>query len=362
MKGHVFFNTWCTCTMLAELLENIETETDVIIKDRGLFDSMVWLQLQHRRGEVTDDEVRRIEDFVLLERWRSLVDIVVLCKVSPEQALERESAPRILPKVGSIMNPEVLMGFNEAAEEAEGKYSSFFRKFISKDTTGASPKDTGIELAEQILGTLESFLDPEILAVPREVVQSLPLNSGGCFESSDVGAAIDTMRGAQQYVKRSQAEDSDTLVQLVPCAVLVHREKIFTFQRKEEDPKYRLYGKTTIWQGCHVTRNPTASYEQHLQRRLAESLFLSRPFPARILGYTWDKDEENSRKHLGLTYRVDVTSDIAADLENKEFRKGRGFGLSGKFWPPSELIARKAEFKLESWSRTALDTFARVGL
>src|SRR5882724_237537 len=28
MKGHLFFNTWCATTMLAELLANVETETD----------------------------------------------------------------------------------------------------------------------------------------------------------------------------------------------------------------------------------------------------------------------------------------------------------------------------------------------
>src|ERR1051325_10881641 len=69
MKGHLFFNTWCVASMLAELLANIETETDVIIVDRGLFDALVWLTLQERRGELTGAEARTIESFILLERW-----------------------------------------------------------------------------------------------------------------------------------------------------------------------------------------------------------------------------------------------------------------------------------------------------
>jgi hypothetical protein len=44
MKGHLFFNTWCACTMLAEMLENVDSDCDVIIKDRGLFDTLLWLR------------------------------------------------------------------------------------------------------------------------------------------------------------------------------------------------------------------------------------------------------------------------------------------------------------------------------
>src|SRR5882762_953575 len=67
MKGHLFFNTWCASSMLAELLANVETETDIIIIDRGLFDALVWLTLQEQRGELTEAEAGTIEAFLLLE-------------------------------------------------------------------------------------------------------------------------------------------------------------------------------------------------------------------------------------------------------------------------------------------------------
>src|ERR1043165_7719424 len=38
MKGHFFFNAWTTATMLAEVLETQETNTDLLILDRGFFD------------------------------------------------------------------------------------------------------------------------------------------------------------------------------------------------------------------------------------------------------------------------------------------------------------------------------------
>lgn len=36
MKGHLFFNTWCASTMLAELLVNVEADADIILVDRFL--------------------------------------------------------------------------------------------------------------------------------------------------------------------------------------------------------------------------------------------------------------------------------------------------------------------------------------
>jgi hypothetical protein len=85
-EGPPFFNTWCVASMLAELLANFETETDLIIIDRGLVDSLVWLIMQKNRGELTPDETARFENFVLLDRWTSLIDLALVVYVDPEEA------------------------------------------------------------------------------------------------------------------------------------------------------------------------------------------------------------------------------------------------------------------------------------
>jgi hypothetical protein len=108
MKGHLFFNTWCAGTMLADLIANVDTATDIIILDRGIFDALVWLTLQRQRHELTADEAQVIEAFLLLDRWRSLIDLAVVMSVPADEAMARENSQRISPKPGSIMNPEVL--------------------------------------------------------------------------------------------------------------------------------------------------------------------------------------------------------------------------------------------------------------
>jgi len=84
--------------MLAELLANVEAEADIIIVDRGIFDSLVWLTLQLQRGEITSDEAGTIDSFLLLERWRTLIDLVVVMNVPAKEALDRENNQRITTK------------------------------------------------------------------------------------------------------------------------------------------------------------------------------------------------------------------------------------------------------------------------
>lgn len=95
MKGHLFFNTWCACSMLAELLANVEADADIIIVDRGIFDALVWLNLQLQRGEITQEEAGTIDSFLLLERWRTLIDLVVVMNVPADEAMSRENGQRI---------------------------------------------------------------------------------------------------------------------------------------------------------------------------------------------------------------------------------------------------------------------------
>src|ERR1044071_4989859 len=126
MKGHLFFNTWCATSMLAELLANVETETDIVIVDRGIFDALVWMTLQERRGELTAEEARTFEGFLLMERWRSLVDLSVVMSVSADEALLRETSQRLTRRTGTIMNRDVLSAITDSVDEAIRRYASKF--------------------------------------------------------------------------------------------------------------------------------------------------------------------------------------------------------------------------------------------
>ncbi len=358
MKGHLFFNTWCAASMLAELIANVETETDIIIVDRGLFDALVWLTLQQRRGELNPDEATIIESFLLLERWRTLIDLAVVMTVSAEEALSRENSQRITLKSGSIMNPEVLTAITESVQEAVSRYGSKFGDIIHHQTAGQQIRESNAILADGILGCMERFLNPEILVVPRREIEALPLDGGGAFGEKAILDALSCVSSHGRFMLRAEAESQHEYVQIVSCGLLTYTDQVFVFQRKDNDPKYRLYGKTTIWQGCHVSKRERTDIPEllknSLMERVSRSLFLSRLFPIDTLGYCWDRDDPTSR-HFGMVYRIQIDNPhTAVDLKKKEFRKKRGHGLAGQFADWQQLVNSRDQLDLESWSKTIL--------
>jgi predicted NUDIX family phosphoesterase len=309
MKGHLFFNTWCASTMLAELIANIDTETDLIIVDRGLFDALVWLTLQRERGELTGREAKAIEEFLLLDRWRSLIDLAVIMNVSAEEAIKRETSNRISSKPGSIMNIPVLKMLSDSLARTIALYGEKFPALIEYSTSGGgNVRISNARLASGILDHLESFLNPLILVVPKKEVQNLPLTEGGSFTADARTRVMECIAKFGRSMRRSEAEEKPDYVQMIGCGVLIREDQVFLFERKERDPKYRLYGKAVIWQGTHVPwRNGPAELgliKNALVERITRSLFLSREFPTELVGYCWDAEHTNSSPHFGVIFRV----------------------------------------------------------
>jgi predicted NUDIX family phosphoesterase len=350
MKGHLFFNTWCAASMLAELLANVETETDIIIIDRGLFDALVWLQLQRQRGELTTSEANTIESFLLLDRWRSLIDLVVVMNVSAEEAMERETSQRITRRPGSIMNVSVLSTLSASVHESVARYEKHFDKVILHETAGRDVRASNIALAEKVLAALEEFLNPEILVVPRKEIDALPLKQGGSFSVESVNLALDCISQHGMYMRRSEAERDNRYVQIIAAGMLTYQDQVFIFQRKEQDPKYRLYGRTTIFQAAHTASKAGKSGRDlmmyALQDRITKSLFLSRTFRLEPVGYCWDRDDAASSRHLGIVFRVEIDNEhTARDLKRKELKKQRGPSLAGSFVGWTELSDKKKRTK-----------------
>ena len=146
---------------------------------------------------------------------------------------------------------------------------------------------------------------------------------------------------------------------MIPCGLLSYKDQVFLFKRKDSDPKYRLHGKATIWQGCHVSKRQENGIPGILETALLEkvlrSLFLSRVFPIASVGYCWDRDDEISSRHFGMVYRIQIDNPFTAvDLRSKEFRKQRGYGLVGQFVSWQQLADDEVQTMLETWSHAII--------
>lgn len=369
MKGHFFFNTWTTCTMIAEVVENFDTEVDILILDRGFFDALIWLELQYRRGQLTDDERRKFADFVLLDRWRTLVDVTAVLSVDSDVAHERENQHLIVKRAGSLMQPKALEEINEALHTVEQVHGGQFtlRRF---DTTRESgPLSINMAIVDWVLGYLRRWADPEIAVISKEAVTQIFGQRSAPGKDASRHDIWPRLRSQIRFMKRSEAESQPECVQLVACGVHVDREsKLLILKRSPDDEKAALYGRETLWKGAHVEKTGSFGIERAggedvlsvvdeawpvLLRRLREDLHLQTALVPEFLGFAWDQEQEP--RHLGLMFRIPIQSDyIARSMEKKFRRSGRFHTLTGEFRSIAELRAQHIN-DLEPWSRLLVE-------
>lgn len=353
MKGHFFFNAWTTATMLAEVLETHETNTDLLILDRGFFDALIWLELQSRRDQVTPDEKKAFSEFVLMDRWRSLVDVTVIMTVSPEIALKREHQNQIVPRLGSMMNVAALEEFNDALKYISDEYSDKF-SFLRIDTTSQQEVlSTNADLLEQLLPRLRAWADPKIAVLPKASVQDI-FNDRLFLPKEDAEPALARLATDLSFMQRSAAEQDPNVVQLIAAGVHTHKDNIIVLERDPQDTKTVDYGRRTLWVGCHVDRQDPDLLKASIQclyARIQQDLHLSTHPNVEFLGLAWDQHQSDTQ-HLGVMFRVPIVSDyVAGHVASKQFKKmGRASPIKSVFMTQPEILAELAQLDLESWS------------
>jgi thymidylate kinase/predicted NUDIX family phosphoesterase len=364
MKGHFFFNTWTTTTMLASMIESLESKADVVLLDRGVFDALVWLEMQSQEHQISPEERQVFREFVLLDRWRALTDLTVVLRVSPAEAVSRENKDLLLDRTGSIMEPRFLERYNDVLSEVRASVQDEFT-FVDIDTDEhRSPADATFAIATKLLDHMRRWADPEIAAIPRAVAEEL-------FRNGAVLPLPEAFEGVQRAVtfrRRSDLERDDGFVQLVGAAVLRHSDELLLLRRDEErDKKRKAFGRDVLWKGCHVAGSPAdasnllGNTAMAIKARLKEDFHLawldSEPIPRFLV---WNRDDDNDARHLGVLFDLEIRApELARLLSEKVFKRERDrTKLSGsRFVAPSELLdrlERKDDIELEFWSREIL--------
>lgn len=366
MKGHFFFNAWTMATMLAEVLETHETQVDLLILDRGFFDALVWLELQARRGQVTEDEKQVFSQFVLLERWRSLVDVTVIMKVDPEKALQREHQNQIVHRVGSMMNPRALGEFNDALAHVANEYSNRFALIEVDTTNAAGVVPTNVELLEALLPRIEQWSDPKIAVLPRQLVTDV-FGERPFLHGDDARPALVQLAAQISFRRRSDAEKDKDVVQLIAAGIHAHNDKVMVLEREPHDKKTTAYGRRSLWSGCHVDTagvhtdggDLLAGARSCLDRRIQQELHLATHPEMDLLGLAWDKNQADSQ-HFGVMFRVPVMNDYVANhLKDKQFKKmGRAGRVKSVFMTQEEIVRDlrgPGLLDLEPWSKQMVE-------
>ncbi len=155
----VAFNTWTLNYAISELLVayyNVDHH-DLVILDRGPFDSLSWMGLLCDRQELERHELDVIEQFATHPRWSNFINRVYLFECSPDTSLRRETDSKLTVKGGIAMNPKMLSDLLTQYDKMKAKLGNYPLKTVNT-TRGTKPKQTSFELAMDILSLFESRL------------------------------------------------------------------------------------------------------------------------------------------------------------------------------------------------------------
>lgn len=126
---------------------------DLIILDRGPFDSLAWMGVLKGRNDISEDEYNVIKNYAMLDKWAKLVSRIFLFTCTPEVSLQRENESKLVTRPGTAMNDEMLGDLLEQYNLLEGQLIDYPVKKIDTSKT-KSPLNTSFEVARNILDLL----------------------------------------------------------------------------------------------------------------------------------------------------------------------------------------------------------------
>lgn len=371
-KKHVNFNIWTACTTLSQLLEKTQSpprpdDPQILILDRGIFDSICWLRLMERLQRLRPAERKVVENFLLIPDWRDRIAGVILMSASPIDSMQREQG--MLPVVGakgSIMNESVLKQMTDIAHQTEKDMRGLFRVFGVNTSVGEiknDPTRTAEKVAEMVLSLIEEHLQEDILHLSKEEVKKV--FRGATTVGADSARELVTyFQTTGVYAPRQEVEANIQQVQALPVVVVRNASgHVLRLRRREKSEKNPLHEKMVLWAGGHVRSEDNREGQAILKcitRELEEELRLRvEPDSVRLLGAVYLEDSKSSGKHVAIVYEWQApTDDVEVALSNAEFFERLGTSLSGKFVDLEYIVKEMNTGKNEEpWSGYILTEF-----
>lgn len=141
---HPRFNLWTATTTTSLIIQAMYSEADVVLVDRGLFDSLCWLDWYRNSKRLSHQDADVIDRFLCVAPLRHLTNLVLVMTVDPVVAVRRERATwqQGSPKgTGPIINAGTLTELNDSIAATVSRHSDKFT-LQQIDTTHMNPSET----------------------------------------------------------------------------------------------------------------------------------------------------------------------------------------------------------------------------
>lgn len=371
-KHSPMFNIWTACTSIASLigiLENKKSTCDVVILDRGIFDSLCWFEWLEEQGKMDNSFREIVCNLLLRNEFVSKIDIVFSFTVEPEISIKREFASLLTDELGTIMNETVLKEYLKAIEEVTQKYSKYFNSVHRIDTSKQDQDNTSKEVTEKTLQTLKDLFVEQIGYIKmdhilKKIITDEPVGN------IDI---IKTYLSNINFASRENVEVIEDYLQPIPIAVLSDKSENKVLVVKKNS---KSLGKNSpeqerdlLYVGGHTRKEDEPKgkkgdflelYRKTLQREVSEEIGISVALENINPIYIYTPTEgEISKKHLAICFYIEVESNVLKlRLDSHELIQNRGTSKSGKFIKIDEIILKQND--LEEWSKKILVKFFEV--
>ena len=159
------------------------------------------------------------------------------------------------------------------------------------------------------------------------------------------------------FRKRSRLEEDPSFKQIIPYAIISHKDSFLLFQRRSGQREKRLHNKLHLGVGGHV--NPGRSDEpdaqfliDELKREFFEELRLANGCyieNIEFIGFINDESIPVSRVHIGLLYNIRVSNKDVYVNETEKMTAA---------WIEKQDLADFYE-GMETWTRIAYDCYIK---
>lgn len=186
-----------------------------------------------------------------------------------------------------------------------------------------------------------------ILVVPTAVFHRVGYFQGFCDQ---VGSYVRELLygGHASYRLRGQMEEDPSFKQIIPYVIFRCGTQVFRYTRGKLQGEKRLHALRSIGVGGHISAEDRnlfdSTYEEAMQRELAEEVRVESPYRQRIVGMINDDETPVGRVHLGIVHLCDLEEPKVRPRERALTRAG--------FEEVGRLLERIDQF--ETWSQICL--------
>lgn len=128
---------------------------DIVILDRGIFDTYAWMLYWLDKGKLTEADAQLIQQFFLSPLWVNLIDAAFFMVCQPEEAMRREQRIALSQRLGETTNPDSIAKLVDRYVKAYDILRPNHSQLTLLDTTPMGEQEMVDRIATLTLDALE---------------------------------------------------------------------------------------------------------------------------------------------------------------------------------------------------------------